>query len=341
MRWTARGLCTVWFARAERTRHDRTVSDPTDHVLDAIDNALRDNISPDAMRWTPDPPADDDHYQPRAASQVMDDLAPWLAAAQRFRPEQRTSECTAEELRAWLAEAERHSMASFDTPPNYSVFARLPEFPPCLGCGDVTYGPGVNSAATVDHAGMTVTFRPCGCRLTINDPPILDHIPAGTRTERYGRVVVPGLALHPDRPVDWARDALVRACGEKPHVVMVLDADAFYRLFSEHVEIGPEDLIAVAVFLRAIPGATGYVVIRPAPDLPDGYMPRTMLGRWESRAGFYTQPLFHLAGISGTATARATGRVEIREDGTVAEVYEVTADRRLGLLGTVPVWSSW
>jgi hypothetical protein len=65
-----------------------------------------------------------------------------------------------------------------------------------------------------------------------------------------------------------------------------------------------------------------YIVIRPAPDLPPGFLPAREDGRWYDRDNIpYGPP----AGSSpGEAVAVPTGRFEVREyDGAVAEVYEV------------------
>lgn len=66
-----------------------------------------------------------------------------------------------------------------------------------------------------------------------------------------------------------------------------------------------------------------YVVIRPAPGLPEGVVPPHWDGRWIDRATLpevYVRPG---AGMS-TTTAVPTGRFEVRDyDGAVAEVFEV------------------
>jgi hypothetical protein len=65
-----------------------------------------------------------------------------------------------------------------------------------------------------------------------------------------------------------------------------------------------------------------YVVIRPAPGLPDGFLPPHWDGRGIDRATVpqvYTPPGAHMT----SATAVPTGRFEVRDDGAVAEVFEV------------------
>lgn len=68
-----------------------------------------------------------------------------------------------------------------------------------------------------------------------------------------------------------------------------------------------------------------YVVIRPAPDLPDGFLPDEMNGRWFDRDHIPEGPDDGHATVArlGGAVAVATGRFETREDGAVAEVFEV------------------
>lgn len=66
-----------------------------------------------------------------------------------------------------------------------------------------------------------------------------------------------------------------------------------------------------------------YVVIRPAPDLPPGFVPPHWDGRWLDRADMPFGPP-PADGTWSTATAVPTGRFEVRDsDGAVAEVYEV------------------
>jgi hypothetical protein len=65
-----------------------------------------------------------------------------------------------------------------------------------------------------------------------------------------------------------------------------------------------------------------YIVIRPALDLPAGFLPEREDGRWYDRNDVpYGPP----AGASpGDAVAVPTGRFEVRDsDGAVAEVLEV------------------
>ncbi|MCP9947353.1 hypothetical protein [Actinomadura madurae] len=68
-----------------------------------------------------------------------------------------------------------------------------------------------------------------------------------------------------------------------------------------------------------------YMVIRPAADLPDGFLPDGMDGKWFDRSQLPKGPGDGHATTArmGGAVAVATGRFETREDGAVAEVYEV------------------
>lgn len=72
-----------------------------------------------------------------------------------------------------------------------------------------------------------------------------------------------------------------------------------------------------------------YVVIRPGLGLPDGFLPPHLDGKWFDKADV---PLGRAAprgtyvagGVSASeAVAVPTGRFEVRDDGAVAEVYEV------------------
>lgn len=69
-----------------------------------------------------------------------------------------------------------------------------------------------------------------------------------------------------------------------------------------------------------------YVVIRPAPGLPNGFLPPHWDGRWIDRATVpecYASPDPSMS----TATAVPTGRFEVRDDGVVAEVFEVRGNK--------------
>jgi hypothetical protein len=70
------------------------VSDDPDHTLDAIDGALADyDVSPDAMRWSPEP-------EKVAPQRPAIDLSGFIAAMQRL------ADATYEFKRAWDANTE-------------------------------------------------------------------------------------------------------------------------------------------------------------------------------------------------------------------------------------------
>lgn len=64
-----------------------------------------------------------------------------------------------------------------------------------------------------------------------------------------------------------------------------------------------------------------YVVIRPAPDLPPGYLPPGWDGRWLHREAVDASTAY------GDAAAHPTGRYETRGDGERAEVLEIRPAR--------------
>jgi hypothetical protein len=77
---------------------------------------------------------------------------------------------------------------------------------------------------------------------------------------------------------------------------------------------------------------TRYIVIRAAANLPAGFLPEHLEGRWIDRpppAPIDADPpdSYHGRetpfGRLGEAVAVATGRYERREDGALAEVFEV------------------
>lgn len=113
-----------------------------------------------------------------------------------------------------------------------------------------------------------------------------------------------------------------------PHVVKLMTITEAKRLFGDAAAPkwgDPDDQLMVAIWLRAIPDQTGWIVLRPAEDLPEDFLPPRMDGEWIERSGIYRGPEIRLAGTTATATARPCGRIELREDGAVAEVYEVSA----------------
>ena len=63
-----------------------------------------------------------------------------------------------------------------------------------------------------------------------------------------------------------------------------------------------------------------YIVVRAAPDLPPGFLSPGMDGKWFDRS-----MIPEGVGTYGwrDSVAIATGRFEVRDDGAVAEVFEV------------------
>ncbi len=75
---------------------------------------------------------------------------------------------------------------------------------------------------------------------------------------------------------------------------------------------------------------TEYIVIRPSPGLPPGFLPKRLDGWWITRASVManTGPLPpHLEAAGPGGQAIATGRFEVRADGALAEIYEVQSHR--------------
>jgi hypothetical protein len=62
-----------------------------------------------------------------------------------------------------------------------------------------------------------------------------------------------------------------------------------------------------------------HVVIRAAPDLPEGFLPPHIAGRWYDLRNI---PAAWAEQLDG-AVAVPSGRFEWRDDGAVAEVWEV------------------
>jgi hypothetical protein len=70
-----------------------------------------------------------------------------------------------------------------------------------------------------------------------------------------------------------------------------------------------------------------YVVIRPAADLPAGFLPADLDGKWFDRSTLPTWIVRDRTGLAKDAgpggVAVPAGRFEVRDDGAVAEVFEV------------------
>lgn len=67
-----------------------------------------------------------------------------------------------------------------------------------------------------------------------------------------------------------------------------------------------------------------YVVLRHGPDIPEEYWSPRHEGLWMDRRGIRrAAPTGPLAASTGMAIAEPTNRFEIRDDGAVAEVWEI------------------
>ncbi|MGW0486219.1 hypothetical protein [Nonomuraea sp. NPDC003214] len=168
--------------------------------------------------------------------------------------------------------------------------------------------------------------------------------PAGTRPAAH-TVQVATRGIWSDPPV-WQtlrrEQALIAG---QPHMLLLLDAEDLL----DHELIGwPAHAIArpggwrvlYTVTLRAIPGAVPYVVLRPSPLLPDGWLPASLDGAWQVRPNDAKPVTVARAGHALKFPAECgrawpTGRLEARKpvlieggeaDGwELAEVWEVEA----------------
>ncbi|GAA4209085.1 hypothetical protein GCM10022252_75070 [Streptosporangium oxazolinicum] len=156
-------------------------------------------------------------------------------------------------------------------------------------------------------------------------------LPVNTHLHKHlARVLTPWSAA--DRAaVRAAKESLARLLGE-PHILADLGAE---DLLPDEAPVGSESYpkgwrVLCAATFRAIPWATEYIVTRPSPSLPAGWLPPRYDGQWITRPGPHSVYV-HLMRGTGlemefvVATANPTGRVEIRDDGATAEVYEITA----------------
>lgn len=63
------------------------------------------------------------------------------------------------------------------------------------------------------------------------------------------------------------------------------------------------------------------IVLRHGPDIPEEYWARNLEGNWYDRGVF--PPGKYPQAVAPLAVAEPTGRFELRDDGAVAEVWEI------------------
>jgi hypothetical protein len=71
-----------------------------------------------------------------------------------------------------------------------------------------------------------------------------------------------------------------------------------------------------------IRSVTDYIVLRPADDAPEGFLPAHQNGRWLDTRNSSPESRIRSLGLLGSE-ALPTDRVEERPDGAVAQVWEV------------------
>jgi hypothetical protein len=72
----------------------------------------------------------------------------------------------------------------------------------------------------------------------------------------------------------------------------------------------------------------GYVVFRPAPGLPEGFLPDRMDGQWMDLMDVDPSDVKSMK-LGDHGRARPTGRFEVRDsDGARAEVWEIRDERQ-------------
>lgn len=121
-----------------------------------------------------------------------------------------------------------------------------------------------------------------------------------------GHVVDDGLQFNRDDSVDLSQ-------WFKPHTRR-------YKVI--HHADGSMDVIPQNPNTLELVSEPDWIVFRPVADLPSGTIPADIDGWWVDRRGWPASgTLVHQSGF--TAHFAPTGRFEMREDGAVAEVYEV------------------
>lgn len=238
------------------------------------------------------------------------------------------TDCTTDQINTWQAalleqDLEDFEVPSFTEPTRVMIPPR--RTPPCLGCGRPTgavFQPALILKG-IDAPTATATFNPCGCQLRVWTPPILDHIPDGTFPFRKAGLpmddqIAERFADRPELQADL-HGRLAQHLDQRPDVVKLLNPQ-------ETRARGLHGWALVGYTLHARPGTTKWIVVRGDADMPPGFMPPGLDGRWQERARIPDYPPI-FKGPHSTVTAHPTGRVEIREDGAVAEVYAMLRHR--------------
>ncbi|MET7335989.1 hypothetical protein [Nonomuraea sp. NPDC005650] len=153
--------------------------------------------------------------------------------------------------------------------------------------------------------------------------------PKGTRPDWCHHMIIPEHVTSPGLITDAKQD-LARAVGQ-PHLLLTLADEHLppgdpYRPPKDHYRPGWRVLFAVT--LRA--DNPGYAVLRPGASLPDGWLPDDFDGRWMVRPTASRTIQMARAGTDlrfppDWLYATPTGRIEVRDDSAIAEVWEVTA----------------
>ncbi|MGW0486220.1 hypothetical protein [Nonomuraea sp. NPDC003214] len=161
-----------------------------------------------------------------------------------------------------------------------------------------------------------------------------EMLPAGTRLDRKCRMHVLA-APRQGRLVEKAKEWVAKAL-DAPHYIAVLSAEDLPECEYPPSPWSDEPgwLEVYGFTAAAIPASTPFIVYRPGPGLSAGWLHPDREGEWHERG--HIHDLAHLGGVGPFSwspldaqvevralTARATGRVEIR-DGQAAEVFEVT-----------------
>ncbi|MEU4229519.1 hypothetical protein AB0F17_34925 [Nonomuraea sp. NPDC026600] len=162
-------------------------------------------------------------------------------------------------------------------------------------------------------------------------------LPAGTAVHVHGYSYISAHQLRygiREEVISTAKARLAKIL-DAPHFVAVLAAEDLqpYAYPAEASRDQEGWRIMYGFTLQAIPGATQFIVFRPGPSLPPGLLRPDRAGCWERRGAVgdlaclqvvHDLGLSRIAGTVSLLTARATGRVEINQDRTAAEVYDVT-----------------